>query len=855
MSAVAQQDIPASIATGYTATGAFDELIGPDGVPAAHWQPILERLDALDPEHRAERAERISTRVRETGIAHDLFADPSRNVQPWQLNLFPLAFPAAEWARIETAVLQRARLLEGVLTDLYGPQELMRQGLIPPRLVFADPSYLRACRGIGPDGRRLQFLAADLTRSADGSWRIVDVHAETPAGIGYALANRTVITRVCGDVFAASRAVRLAPFFQRMQDALAQRVDRHDPTVALLTPGPHHDDYFSHAYLARYLGALLIEGEDLRVDSDRIYLKTLEGLRPIDLLIRCVSAGLTDALELEPSGFLGPVGLVQAVRRQPSLVVNALGAAIVENRGLGRYMDEICRAVLGEKLAVADVDKLWLGDAIQRQHVLANLDRYFIRRAFEETARPGRAAAARNSAQMSSSDRAQMIERIGLDGDCLVAEEKLTLGTSPVYGPRGLQPKPYVIRVFATAVPGGFAVMPGGLAMHVDPGASMALTAPDSSSQDVWVLSGEIQPPFKSLWLPTIEEAQIQRGLRELPSRAADNLFWLGRYVESVDWTFRLLRNCLARIEVDSGPRQSLQLSQTVLEQELCRGGGAPEALTPGLSQPQAIAALAHQLMTSAGHAYALPQRLAHIHRVAGLTRDRLSLEAWRTLNQFHVAERWQRDALPVSIGESLDLIDSGLGVVAAFNGLSHENMTRNFGWAFLDLGRRMARAENMARMLHTAFSTRDGDRDEVARLLFVLELADSFITYRSRYRLDPLLPLVLDLLIVDETNPRSLAFQLRSASEHIETLPQTGKGRGRSEVQRVALAMLTDIRLAEVALLSEAGPRGERTELSALMSGIVERMPKLSEAITRRYFSMLEKGPRWVRVRSRRLP
>jgi uncharacterized circularly permuted ATP-grasp superfamily protein/uncharacterized alpha-E superfamily protein len=852
MTAAAQKTKASSIAAGYAAGTGFDELVGRDGALAPHWQQIIAALDALSPEERVRRVERINARVRETGIAHDVFADPSRNVQPWRLDLLPLALTQGEWETIEAAVIQRARLSEAIIDDIYGAQDLMRRGLIPPQLVLSDPAFLRPCRGLGPAGARLQFLAVDLARDPQGSWRVVDMHAETPAGIGYALANRTVLTHVCGDIFSASRAVRLAPYFQRIQEALAQRINRPDPSIALLTPGPHHSDFFSHAYLARYLGALLVEGGDLRVDNDRIYLKTLEGLRPIDMILRSAAAAQCDALELEPSGFLGPVGLVQAVRRQPGLVVNALGTAVVENRGLGRYLPQLARELLGEDLLFPDVNKVWLGDPQVGRSIVPDLDRYFIRRASEQTARPGQAAAPIDATRLSAAEREALAETIQIEGHRLVAEEKVALGTTPCFGSGELEPTSYALRVFAGAVQDGFIVMPGGLAMTVAPGATMALTAPDGASRDVWVLSDKPQPAFKSLWVPTIEAAHVQRGPRELPSRTADNLFWLGRYVENADWTFRLLRNCLARVEEDSGPRQNLRLSKAALLAELERESTSPVVVPTGLTQQQTIMQLSRMLMTAPDRPYGLQQTLRNMHRVASLSRDRLSLEAWRTLNAFYAGRSWQARDIPTSIGASLDLIDNGLAVIAAFNGLSHENMTRNHGWAFLDLGRRVSRALNMSRILLAAFATTDPEQEEASSLLFVLELADSFITYRSRYRLDPLLPLVLDLLMIDETNPRSLAFQLAAVVEHIDDLPQTGKGRGRTEVQRQALALLSDVRLADVAGLAEAKPNGAREALAHLLRLQVERIPLLSDAITRRYFSMLEREPRWIRASSR---
>jgi uncharacterized circularly permuted ATP-grasp superfamily protein/uncharacterized alpha-E superfamily protein len=858
--AVSKSAAPSSLVAGYKPSETFDELVSVDGTLGQHWKPILAGLEALTHQQRLERIERINTRVRETGIAHDLFADPSRTLQPWRLDLVPLVLPSAVWSTIEAGILQRARLFEAVLADVYGPQATLKRGLIPPELVFSDPAYLRACQNIHPPHGRIQFFAADITRGNDGQWRVVDVHVETPAGIGYALANRTVLTHISGDMFSASKPVRLAPFFQQMQEALSQRVGRPDPTIALLTPGPRHNDFFSHAYLARYLGLLLVEGADLRAEGGRVFLKTLEGLHPIDLIVRCVAGASSDALELDPSGFLGPVGLVQAARQQPDLVVNALGTALAENRGLGSYLPTLCKELLGEDLAIWDVTKWWLGDASVRQTVIGDLDRYFIRAANEQTARPGRAAPPRDPAKLSPDARAALIAEIELNGANLVAEEKSALGTAPSYGPQGLEAKPFAVRIFATAVPGGFAVMPGGLAMTVDPGASMALTAPDGASRDVWVLSDAPQPVFKSLWKPTVEAAQIQRNPRELPSRAADNLFWLGRYTEQADWTFRVLRTCLSRIEEDTGPRHSLRLARAMLANVQERNSAPAIAGQPGDGDARAIAQLARALLTSPDEINGLQQTLGHVHRIASLTRDRLSLEAWRTLNAFDVGRRWQAAGQPGSIGESLDLIDAGIGALAAFNGLTHENMTRNYGWSFLDMGRRMTRAHNLAHMLQTVLggasaAAKVGD-DDSANLLFALELADCFITYRSRYRLNPMIAPVLDLLIVDEANPRSLGYQLAALAAHIDTLPQTGDSGGRTEVQRMALGMLNEVRLADVVQLAEADGTGQhmgqRTGLSNMLSAQIERIPQLTDALTRRYFSVVEKEPKWVRARSR---
>jgi len=345
----------------------------------------------------------------------------------------------------------------------------------------------------------------------------------------------------------------------------------------------------------------------------------------------------------------------------------------------------------------------------------------------------------------------------------------------------------------------------------------------------------------------------VRRSLHDLPSRAADNLFWLGRYIERADWTMRTLRMCLSRLQEDSAPRQEMRASRIALEILLAKDEGK----VPGeweVTDAALIERLAHNLMTSADWYYALPRTLDNIHRIASLTRDRLSLEAWRTLNNFYASRRWRADAMPTAMGDALRLLDDGLRVLAAFHGLTHENMTRNFGWSFLDMGRRLSRALNLAEVLLGIFGKVGAGDDETGSLLFALELADSFITYRSRYRLAPVLPLVLDLLLLDESNPRSVGFQLAALARHIDTLPQSGQSSGRIEEQRLALSLLTQTRLADVASLDKIED-GARPALQKLLREQVAALPVLSDVLGRRYFNLTEKDAKWHRAYSRAEP
>ncbi len=848
-------------------SGAFDELVDSSGQIRPHWRPFAEIFRSLAPGEPAARVERLSRLVKENGIGEDIFAGAASAAAPWKIDLFPLIFPAGEWAWLEKALIQRARLSNLILRDIYGPRELLRTGTIPPSIVLSDPAYLRPCAGIPCEGNALDFFAVDLARGPNGCWRVLDSHTETPAGSGFALANRVIHSHVASDLFRATNGVRLATFYHKLQAELLGRLNRDDPLIALLTPGPRHEDYFGHAYLARYLGLMLMEGADLRVIGNRVYMKTLEGLKPVDLIVRCIEGAAADPLELDPAGFLGPVGLVQAVKKNPGLLTNRLGTAVAENRALGIYLPQLARELLGEPLMLEDAPRWWLGDATARQHVFANFDRMVIRRAREGTGRPGRAEHGRIPAQLSVQEREDLRQEIELNGCNLVAEEPVGFATAPSWipgrestysklkdnentaSPACLRPAPFAVRLFVASIGGEYHVMPGGIAVTVDAETGVSFSAAEGHTRDLWVASEQESQPHLSLMRPPIEVTGVQRVDKGLRSRIADNLFWLGRYAERADNTLRLIRVALLRIR-DDGGTQAGEAVRKALGALLSKNHTLAAAARDETPR-KAVEQLARTLMSASDRPYALPNTLDRMHRVASLLRERLSNEAWQALQIFKTEPAWEGQTTPGGIGEMLDLLDEGIHTLAAVNGMIAENMTRNFGWRFLDIGRRLERTGNMTELLLALFGQPQDDDSETNALSFTLEAADSIITFRSRYIFAPVLPLVLDLLVLDETNPRSIAYQLAAIEEHLGVLPQASAGGIQTEEQRMILDLLTRVRLAQVSKLAAPGPDGTRPEFTALFTHIAERLPKLSEAITRRYFHLTEDELRRVYSRT----
>ncbi|MCB1506056.1 MAG: circularly permuted type 2 ATP-grasp protein [Hyphomicrobiaceae bacterium] len=830
----------------------YDEAFDDNGRVRSHWAGVMSRFAQMSRGELQLRSDRLARRTREAGIDYDIFSDPSRPSQAWLLDLMPILIAAAQWRWLQTALTQRARLFDAILHDVYGPQKTLKKGIIPPELVFSDPTYLTPCRDILPKAGPLRFYAADLARDDNGLWRVIDSHTETLAGLGFAVANRVIHSHVVGDVMRGCNATRLAAFSQNLQNALSRHAGSENARIAVLTPGPQHQDYFSHAYIARYLGYLLVEGGDLRTRGEQLCLKTLEGLQDIDLVVRCLDGRNMDPLELYTTRLAGPAGLLRVNRDRPNLVVNAIGTGIVQNRGLGMHLGRLAEELLGEELMLPDAPRNWLGDSNDQRYVLENLDRFVIRNAQEGTGRPGQAMLGQEVRSMTSEQRDLLVRSIALDGSRLVAEEELGFSHAPVWQNDKATSRPFAIRFFVAHTGERYEVMPGGLAMSVDRGRAVALSTVDGHTRDVWILGEQDQQPHFSLWRPRLENARVERSQRVIQSRVADDLYWIGRYQERADWTMRVLRSAYRRISEDSGPStEDLGAVHRCLSGMLADERGPVKR--PSGTNIDVVEGMCSRLLSGSTSWRTLSVVCENLYRCANLARDRLSFEAWHTLSLFRPGDEFMNElSRATSQGAILDMLDVGLRWLSAFGGLTHENMTRNYGWHFLNLGRRVERAYNLSEVLANLFADVTDGEDEMSALRLVLELADSFITYRSRYRIDPSLPLVLDLLLLDQSNPRSLAFQLTEAMRDMSAFPSDKPSADLSEARGLLASALDEVRQADVVAM--ATPVG-RKRLAELVRGQLVSLPQFSDALARHYFNPVEDMPHRVHTRSEAAP
>jgi uncharacterized circularly permuted ATP-grasp superfamily protein/uncharacterized alpha-E superfamily protein len=859
--------------------GFYDEMIGPGAHLRPHWAGLMDAIEGMGAEGLANRWREGRKLLYDNGVTYNVYGDPRSTDRPWPLDPIPLAIDEKEWAGIEDAMRQRATLLNALLADIYGPQRLLHEDLFPAEIVFRHPGFLRPCCNVSvPDNIYLHNYSADLARSPDGHWWVIADRTQAPSGAGYALENRLVSQRVLPDVFRASHVRRLADYFISYRKMLRGLVphNRDNPRIVLLTPGPYNETYFEHAFLARYLGYTLVEGGDLTVRDNRVYLKTLGGLLPVDLILRRQDDSFCDPLELRADSLLGVPGLVQAVRLGNVTVTNALGSGLLESAATEAFLPGLCRHLLGEDLKMPTVATWWCGGEEPLEYVTENIDRLVIKQAF----RTGRAPAF--GARLSKAEREKLLEEIRHSPADFVAQEQVALSTVPAWesGDR-LTPRHLVLRVFVTASKGSYAVMPGGLTRITSSLDSLVASMQHGGgSKDTWVFSSA-PVPQTTLLTSASASLEVNRATFELPSRVADNLFWLGRYVERVESAVRIARAILTRMYQESDPVSIAGLEAGVrimtalghlpsrvevngngksgigakggngvkseqLQKAEQRSTSEQSAKSAPLAKPDPIAkpeqrenALEREMLAmiyDSEEKTSLGWTLHQLRRVAWLLRDRFSADAWRILNRFDQQFAKRPEDEPLPIATALNLLDDAIMTLSAFSGLVMESMTRGDGWRFLDLGRRLERALQMVEMLRHGLSPHSPD--EGGELQSLLEIADSTLTYRSRYLTSMQADLVLDLLLLDEVNPRSAAFQLARLREHVEELPRRSPNSRKSAEWKTAVRMLTAVQLANAAeLMQRAGEDGERGSFENLLEGIAAGLRTLSEAVARDYF------------------
>ena len=794
--------------------GIEDEFLDDKGSPRPHWRTFLNELSRIEDEQIERRFASADRHIRDLGVSYRVYGET--NERSWPLSHVPLLIPERDWREIAAGVKQRAELMERVLSDLYGDARLVSEGALPAAAVTGSPDFMRPMRGVKPPGGKwLRLYAADIGRGPDGRWWVLGDRAQAPSGSGYALENRLVLSRAFPSLYRDMNVQRLAPFFREFREGLAQSASRSDPRICLLTPGPFSQTYFEQAYLARYLGILLVEGDDLTVQDGEVHVRTIAGLKRADVIWRRVDADWSDPLEANAASRLGVPGLMQAIRNGAVTVANMPGSGLIESRALLGFMPALCRRLLGEDLAMPNIATWWCGQESERKQVLSRLDELVIAGAFSDSLPGGEDPRSVIGADLDKAGRAKLEEQIARRAVDYVGQEVVQLSTTPVWADGKLTPRPFVLRVYAAATENGWEIMPGGFCRVSDRTDARAVSMGEGvQSADAWVLADK--PVEMTTLLPTGDGVKIRRLLGNLPSRAADNLFWLGRYMERAEGTLRLIRCYCSRVmdpdSMTGGGRQSTARLARIL---VAWGAVAPD-MAEATSAEIAASALHEKNQIGSAVSLAISAR-----RAAGVIRERLSPDAWQLLNALE-ARLSASGAAALPETEAFDHADAALRNIAALSGLFQENTNRVAGWRFLDMGRRVERAINTCRFART-FSDKDATAENLDVLL---DLIDSQITYRSRYLTGVALAPVRDMVLLDTFNPRSVAFQADRIDEHLATLPLLREDGIMEAPRRIATKLVSDLSVEEA----------EQIDPNKIVA-YEQKLMSLAEAIAQRYF------------------
>jgi uncharacterized circularly permuted ATP-grasp superfamily protein/uncharacterized alpha-E superfamily protein len=794
--------------------GVPDELFDRMGRPRDYWLRFLSDFAEYDEGEFESRFSLATRHIRDTGVSFRIYGE--ENERSWPINPLPLILSDEEWAQIAAGVEQRANLMEALLQDFYGESTLLADGALPAAAVTGSPDFIRAMRGVKPPGGRyLQLYAADLGRGPDGHWWVLDDRTQAPSGAGYALENRLVLSRAYPDLYNAMNVRRLAPFFDDLRKGLAAAAGRSDPRICLLTPGPFSETYFEQAHLARYLGFLLVEGDDLVVLDGRAYVRTIAGLKRADVILRRVDADFIDPLELNRASRLGVPGLLEAIREGDVTVLNMPGSGVLESKALLSFLPRLCHRLLGEELKMPNVATWWCGQPTERALVEGDLDNLAIGPAFNGLGPDGTSFRPRLTTDLTAEERQAFLARFNDRPGDFVGQEVVRLSTTPVLRDGRLEAAPFVLRVYAAATPDGMRIMPGGFCRTSDRLDVRAISmGDDARTSDVWVIAD--RPVERISLLPGADEVKVRRVLGLLPSRAADNLFWLGRYLERAEGTLRLARSLCTSLMDSEAALHSTGETLARLQQLLIAWGALDED-----SRGRRALDVANDALHNQDAFGSVIDLVRQARRTASSMRERLSTDFWTLL--LNLESRLLEVARnPLSEAEVFREVERALQTLSALSGLAQENMNRGAGWRFLDMGRRIERGINTCRFTRTladAAATID-DLD------LLLDLADSQITYRARYLVGVALTPVRDMVMLDPFNPRSVAFQVSVLKDHLAALPSLLEDGMLEPPNRILLPLLAQVETADADRLA-----------ADMVVAFEQNLMRLSDALANRYF------------------
>ena len=812
-------------------------------IPEPHWETFFKSYRELGEEEIVARKEDMERLLRENGVTYNIYGDPSGLNRPWKLDIIPFLISKNEWPAIEAGLLQRAELLNLLLTDIYGERKLIRSGILPAELVYNHAGFLRQCAGIRHPGKhQLVLYSADLARSRDGRIWVVNDRTQAPSGSGYALENRTAMTRVMPELFNGLKVRHLSPYFNALRDGLNAIAphQRLNPRIVILTPGSSNETYFEHSYLSSYLGFTLVQGNDLIVKDSHVWLKTMGGLERVDVILRRVDDIYCDPLELKEDSQLGIPGLLQAVRSGHVSIANPIGSSVLENPGLMPFLQPIARQFLSQDLLIPTIASWWCGQPKELSYVLANLPYLVIKK----ISRNPTGSSSIDGASLSQRELGEWKQRIKTHPSLYVGQEKVDISSTPALIDGKIKSRKVLFRSFLVSGKEGYHTMTGGLCRTSSEDGNFIISNQNGSiSKDAWILSPE--PVRIMSVLKETTERPVAGYSDMLPSHAAENLFWVGRYTERILGNARFLRTVMQflaegnKLSTDATSQTERNLLVALTKYSYTYPGFAGKGSEEKLANPWAEL---KEVLLNAKRAGSLTFNFLQFNRAIHEVREHWSTDTWRVLR---VMEEEFRQDIPLSHQghiRMLHMLDNVITFIVAFIGLNRESISREQGWILLDLGRKIEQSLLLINMLKVTLTGEYPEQVEYNLQQSVLMSHESLVNYRYKYRMPINNELVLDLMLFDPNNPRSLIYQVDRLKAYLKNLPRVQAGGGVMEYERLILEADGLLKLANKKELSLADDSGQGyRQLDEFLSRMYALLAAIPTVITKTYFKHLE--------------
>ncbi|MEP7375074.1 MAG: circularly permuted type 2 ATP-grasp protein [Chitinophagaceae bacterium] len=828
------------------ALSSYNELFSDGNNIRPDWQTFFSSLHQLGYKELRNRNVDILRLLKENGVAYNIYNDPSGQTRPWELDPIPQLITAHEWEIINAGLIQRAELFDLLLKDIYGPQTLIKNGIVPQELIYLHPGFLRSCVNIKlPGTQHLVLYAADMARGIDGRLWIISDRTQAPSGSGYALENRFAMSSVLPDLFSNLNVKRLSPYFDSLQQALTNIAPRNsdNPRVVVLTPGPDNETYFEHSYLAAYLGLTLVQGNDLMVKDNYVWLKTIDALEKVDVILRRLDDVYCDPLELKSDSLLGIPGLVQVVRKGNVAIANPLGSSIVESAGLVPFLPAVAKHFFGTDLIMPTIATWWCGQPKEMNYVIANLKTLVVRKIFRNIAGTRSAI---DGASLSAAEAEELIRQIKANPYLYVGQEKINFSSTPSWLDEKIVAGHSLFRSFLVSHNNSYIAMPGGLT-RTNTGANSFIISNQLGgiSKDTWVLSADDEQEQPVSLQLTTDNLQHKILKRSLPSHTAENLFWVGRYTERVIYNARLQRTVMQRLLqnnktfVTDDESTEAVLLQTLTQCTYTFPGFFEDStsakreelyakpwteLTDVLYNEKRNGSLSHNLLLLKNAVYSV--------------RNFWALDTWRVLRQMEDEWNSAKSDMYADHLRMIGGIDSLNTSMFAFLGMNRESVRREQGWNIMDLGRKLEQSLYIITLLRSVFQKKQEEQTEHELLESVMIAGQSLITYRYTYRDHLQLPMALELLMLDTNYPKSLAYLVKKIKRYISLLPKEGKEIPLSNKQRNIHEADTLLKLADVVALTKFDPVSkEYTALTDFLDKLYSLIADTSMLISKTYF------------------